>query len=437
MNSNVSIRAMTGFAAGALALAVCAFGAAQAAPEAKPAAAAAAKPAPTPPERLASESVAAVVNDELITTYDVRQRMRLIIASTGIQPNEQNLVQIQEQALRGLVEEHLQLQEAKKYKVDISDKEVEAAVANIAAQNGSTLTDLTAEFAKSGISLDSLRQQLKADMAWRRIVSGRYGSRIRVSSDRVKETLARIEASASKPQYLVSEIYLYAEGPEEQKAALDAAGRLLEEMKKGAPFPVVARQFSSAPTAASGGDLGWMRSGELRPELESVVQNMQIGFVSEPIPVAGGVYIVALRDKRDGQTPIERVHLKSLQVAAADTDAVKSLGRVRDNLRDCDSMDGAAKRVNGATANDLGEITTADLADDMRARVDGLAPGQASNVFTADGVAQVLMVCSRRKEASGMPSADEIEARLYDQELSMVARRWLRDLRRDSTIITR
>ncbi|MET0544974.1 MAG: peptidylprolyl isomerase [Caulobacterales bacterium] len=399
----------------------------------------AAKPSPSPAKDPtgAVEAISAIVNEDLITTYDVRQRMLLIIASTGIQPTEQNLKQIQDQALRSLIEENLQLQEAKKYDVKVTDKEVNASIAAIAQQNGTTMEVFQQNFAKSGINLDGLRQQLRADMAWRRIVNGRYGSRVRVSQERVKETLARIEASASKPQYLVSEIYLYAEGPTEQAQAQQAAARLLEEMKKGAPFPVVARQFSSAPSAAVGGDLGWMRSGELRPEIETAVQNMQPGFVSEPIPVSGGVYLVALRDKRMGQSAIERVTIKGLQITSTDTTSVKALERVRKDLKGCDSMDAATKRLSGASVVDFGELALSDLTPEMQNRISSLQAGQATNVFTEDGVPQLVMMCSRRKEATGLPTAEEVESRLYEQELTMIARRWLRDLRRDSTIITR
>ncbi len=385
----------------------------------------------------AVEAISAIVNEDLITTYDVRQRMLLIIASTGIQASEQNVKQIQDQALRSLIEEHLQLQEAKKYKVTVADKEVNSAISNIAKQNGATLEQFEQNFSKNGIDLETLRQQMRADIAWRRIVNGRYGSRVRVSEERIKETLSRIQANATKPQFLVSEIFLYADNPNDLTQAQQAAGRLLEEMKKGAPFPIVARQFSSAPSAAVGGDLGWMRSGELRPEVEAAIQNLQPGFVSEPITVPGGVYLIALRDKRDGQAVVDRVTIKGIQLQSADASAAKALERIRSSLRDCNAVDGAAKRVDGASVVDFGELALGDLTPQMKTRLENLQANQSTPVFAEDGVTQIITMCSRRQEAVGLPTAQEVESRLYEQELSMIARRWLRDLKRDSTIITR
>ncbi len=437
MRKHLQSLASVATAAAAFALSGAIF-TANAAPS-KPAASApkAAEQSPAAAPAGAVEAISAIVNEDLITTYDVRQRMLLIIASTGIQANDQNVKQIQDQALRSLIEENLQLQEAKKYKVEISDREVNAAIANIAKQNGATLEQFESNFSANGINLETLRQQMRADIAWRRIVNGRYGSRVRVSDDRIKETLSRIQANASKPQYLVSEIFIYADNPNDVPQAQMAAARLLEEMKKGAPFPVVARQFSSAPSAAVGGDLGWMRSGELRPEVEAAIQNMQPGFVSDPVTVPGGVYLIAMRDKRDGQAVIDRVTVKAIQLANNDSGSVRSLERVRPNLRDCNSLDGGAKRIDGATVVDFGELALGDLTPQMRSRLETLPANQSTAVFTEDGVTQLIMMCSRRQEAVGLPSSQEVENRLYEQELSMIARRWLRDLKRDSTIITR
>jgi peptidyl-prolyl cis-trans isomerase SurA len=64
------------------------------------------------------EGIAAVVNDQPITTLDVRDRMRLIISSAGVQPTEEMLARIQDQAIRGLVDETLQLQQAREFELE-------------------------------------------------------------------------------------------------------------------------------------------------------------------------------------------------------------------------------------------------------------------------------------------------------------------------------
>ncbi len=383
-----------------------------------------------------SEGVAAVVNDEVVSTFDVRQRAGLILASAGIEPTAETLKQVRTQALRALVDERLQIQEAREYDIKIEKAAVDDALADIARSNKSSVEDLGRELAGAGSGLQTLRQQLEADLAWRRLIGGRYGSRVRISKVQIQETLDRIVANSAKPQYLVSEILLPAEKPQEFEDATQAAKRLLEEMRRGVGFSMVARQFSSAPSAAAGGDLGWLSGAELRAEVRALVDVLRPGQVSEPVRAPNGIYIIALREKREGVDPqsLARVTLK--QVTAA-KEARAALDRGRKRVKGCEGMEAAIGAVAGLQVLDLGEVAETELADDMRARVVQTAAGEASALFdTPSGVSTVL-VCKREAVGGSVPSRDQIENRLYEQELALLSERYLRSLRRESTIITR
>ena len=388
------------------------------------------------------EGVAAIVNDEVISTFDVRQRALFILATSNIPITQENFSRVAEQALRALIEERLQIQEAREFRITIGDDDVDRTVEGLARQNGATRAQLEAELAGSGVSIATFREQLRAELAWQRLVGGRYGSRIRVSEDRVRDTIARIAASAARPRFLISEIFLEVESPDQQDVVYQGAIRLIDQMRAGAPFPAVARQFSAAASAAAGGDLGWVSSGELRPELEQVAASLAPGQLSTPIPVPGGFQILWVREKAEGQTATTRVTLREIIAPTGQNDeasaaAELALSRGGAALRSCDAAAGLAGSVNGRVI-DLGQTIEADLSDTYRAQIAAVAPGRASAPFrTREGV-HVLVVCARETEApQGLPSRDEIEDRLYQQELAMLSRRYLRDLRRDSAVITR
>lgn len=396
-----------------------------------------------PARSQAAEAVAAIVNDEVVSTYDVRQRMRFIIATTGIQPDEQTLPLIRDQALRALIDERLQLQEAKKFEATPQDADVDQEIARIAAGNGGTAAQLEQDLSRAGVGVSTFRDQVRAEIAWRRLVSGRYGSRIRVSNVQINETLSRIEANATKPQYLLREIFLDTETPEEQARAVVFARTLIDQVRQqNVPFAALAQQYSTSPSALQGGDLGWMLSGELRPEFETALQRLSppdgAPALSDPIEVPGGVYVLELRAKRQGANPPTRISLVQI-LARGDTEpTLRSLRSARERLRGCANAAEVARRAGGAAVNDLGEVEETTLAPDVQARVQGLKSGEASEPFAADGGGQILVVCSRRfADGSGVPGRDEIEDRLFDQQLGMFARRWLRDLRREASIQTR
>jgi peptidyl-prolyl cis-trans isomerase SurA len=391
--------------------------------------------APSPVAAQQAEAVAAIVNDDVISTFDVRQRALLILVSSGIQPTQESFQRVQGQALRSLIDESLQLQEAKQFKLEISEREIDNSFAGLARNNNTTAEGLRQELAKGGIGVGTLRRQLKAEMAWQRLVGGRFGSRVRVSDVQVRDTLARIAANASKTQYLLSEIFLPAESESELGDATSAAARLIEEMGKGAPFGAVARQFSVAPSAAAGGDLGWITQAELRAELQGAVSALQPGQISTPVRSSAGIYIIALRDLRAGQNAkaTERVALRQVTAPRAERIAME---RVVRRVGACAELERAMAPVKGAVVVDLRDSPVSELSDDVTKRIEGLKAGEASAVYDQGDNVAALVVCAREQSSDG-PTRQEVEDRLYDQELAMLSQRYLRNLRRESTIINR
>lgn len=391
----------------------------------------------TPAAAQMAEGVAAIVNDEVISTYDVRQRASLLLASSAIEPSPENMQRAAQQALRDLVDERLQIQEAASYEISPTDAQINATLSDIARSNNSTAPELLRQLTEAGINPVTLRQQIRADIAWRRLINGRYGSRVRISDVEVRETLERIAAGAQRAQFLVSEIFLPAETEAEFQEMETGAMRLLQEMQRGAPFPLVARQFSAAPTAASGGDLGWVGAGELRPEVQAIVDRLQPGQVSNPVRTPEGVYLIALRERREGRpvtAPVVRIGLLQVTVPSAQRSALE---RARARISSCEAIGGALSSVEGADIINLGETAESDLSDTVRSQVSGLNAGQTSAVTAAGDTASMFVVCSRAETNTGMPSRAEVENRLFEQELALLAQRYLRDLRREATIITR
>jgi peptidyl-prolyl cis-trans isomerase SurA len=395
-----------------------------------PAAAPAARPA------INAAGVAAIVNDEVISTYDVNQRAALLLAGSGIEPSREALERARAQGLRDLIDERLQMQEAAERKVKVEAADVDRSLSDIARQNNTTPESLRNDLAANGISIQTLRQQIETDIVWRRLVGGRFGSRIRISRVQIDDALARITANAAKPQALVSEILIGAETEADFEQADAIATRLLQEIRNGAPFQNVARQFSSAASSAAGGDLGWLAQGELRPELQAIVDQLQPGQVSRPVRAAGGIYILAVRDKRAGvdRAAVTRIALRQVSAPKGSRTALE---RAMRRVPGCDGLEAAVSGVTGAAVVDLGEATESELSTEVRARIEGVDDGAASSVAENGDSVNALVVCARQSSGGGVPSRDEIEDRLFDQELAMLSQRYLRNLRRDSTIITR
>lgn len=391
--------------------------------------------------------IAAVVNDEVISRYDLDQRVGLVMATAGIPPTPENVNRIQSQVLRGLVDERLQLQEARRLEIEVTEEEISEALERIAARNDMTPEDIEEYLSDSDVSILTLRTQLVSDLAWNKVVSRRFGPLVQIGDDEISEVISRLEADANKPTYLVSEVLLTFDNPSQEAEILDGASRLVEQLRQGAPFPAVAQQFSQSSSAATGGDIGWVQAGQLQPTLTAALEGMQIGAISDPIRSVNGVYILQLRSKKEGLGPDPmRSQLQLAKIVfplaptAPDSEVRRLAGQAQQFVREfksCARLDEMSNLLQGANVSPPRNVAAGQLQPELRQAVMSREAGDVlPPVRSPEGI-ELLAICDRKDDQGGLPTRDSIEDNLFAQQLSMMARRHLRDLRRDAVVETR
>lgn len=380
-------------------------------------------------------AVAAVVNDAVVTTFDVRQRIKLMLISSGGQIPAEAMPQVQAQALRDLIEERLKLQETAEYDLEVSEPEIMDELGMMAAQSNLTTDQLIQTLEGAGISINSLKEQVKSQIAWPQLVQGRYRDRIRVNEDEIETTLERMREDASKEQFLVSEICIPVDNPAQAQQYYQGSMQLIEQMRRGVPFTVVAQQFSACTTAAVGGDLGWVRAGELPEELDNALRALPTGSVTNPIPSEGAFMILAVRDKRAATVAGEPTF--TLGYASAD----KSLGNAAahaalEKISTAEICSGRALRVDlgpGVGYSLLENVTLPQIDERFRPFVEDLNREEQSIVIEAEGAYHTVYVCDK-DEGLGLPSRDALENRIYSRQLERISQQYLRDIERDSMV---
>ncbi|HYD27121.1 peptidylprolyl isomerase [Brevundimonas sp.] len=398
-----------------------------------------AAPAPTPQFQMA-EGVLATVNDSVITGFDLRQRMLLLIAMTQVQPTPENIPAIQQEALNALIDERLQVQELANYEdLKVTDEEVDQEIAAMAQEVGATPQAYLSYLQAGGIRPQTLREQVRTQIGWQQLVGGRFQGRARVSKGAVDAAMRQISEAASKKQYLIGEIYIEAARVGGQQAAMNGAAQLVQQMVQGAPFQAVAQQFSAAPSASRGGDAGWVVAGTVNPILQTAMDQLEVGQLSRPIPVEGGVYIIYMRDKRDG-TAASLVQLKQVMVELPETAseaevaaAAQRLEAIRPQLT-CDTMLQRATSEQGLLGADLGEADVQNLAPQFQQVARSAPVGTVSTPVRTPLGLHLLAVCGRRAGGIEAPDPRVIENQLFRQNLANLARRYMRDLRADALI---
>ncbi len=386
-----------------------------------------------------------IINGEVVTGTDIDQRVALIVAASGGKIGPEELDRLRQQVLRNLMDETLQIQEARAQDMTVDEAEVDASYERIARQNfGQEPKALDAYLVKIGSSPNSLKRQIRGELSWQRLLRRNVTPFVNVSEDEVRETITRQEAARGSDEFRVGEIFLSANS-ENRAAVLANAMKIVEQLQKGASFVGYARQFSEASTASVGGDLGWIRGGVLPPELDQVILTLQPGQLAGPVEVRGGFSIVLLIDKRKVLTADPRdatLNLKQIAITfPAGTTEAQATAKAQDfaarikAAKGCAAADSVAGSLGAEVVNNEA-IKARDLPGPLQELVLGLQLGETTPPFGSitDGV-RVLMLCGRDDpKAGGAPSFDEVQSQLEDERINRRAQTYMRDLRRDAVI---
>ena len=431
-----------------LALALCSGAASQAQVHRRQAAV---KPPPTAPGQTPEKSpemrIAAVVNDEVISIFDLVSRMRMVMLSSNIADTAEMRQRIGTQVLHSLIDEKLELQEAKRQNVVATDSEVNNGLQQIEKQNNMKSGQLNEYLKARGIDRAALVDQLTAGIVWAKLVRRQAAQTTDVTDEEVDEALKRVKEHAREPQSRVAEIFLAVDNPAQDGEVRSLAERLTQQMRQGSRFSAIAQQFSQSATAAVGGDIGWLRPDQLSPELGKAVSALRPGELSAPVRVAGGYYLLLVVDRRSGNTGSEQDTIYDIvQVVfalparaseAARRAALSEAASIRTAAKDCPSLLKIGKEKAPQLSSE-GQLRANSISPEMRTLVNRLSIGQVSEPIVQKNGVGVIMVCGKNSAGGGGEVTREaITESLLRQRLDTVARRYLRDLRRNAYVDVR
>ncbi|GEO81670.1 peptidylprolyl isomerase [Pararhodospirillum oryzae] len=394
-----------------------------------------------PAQPLAGERIVAVVNEDAISGRDLAARMD-IVAATSRLPNIPEVRQrLAPQILRALIDETLKLQETRRANISVGPDDIAQGVERLERQNNLPPGGLEKAFKAAGLNWDSLVRQVRAEMGWIKVVQASLVPRVSVSDDEISLYEANLRRNLGQPEYLVADIFLAVDDPAQDGEVRAAANRLIEQMREGANFAALARQFSRGPSAQRGGDLGWVGPGDVDQDVLAVLRQMNPGNLSQPVRAFGGYHILLMRDRRlagAGQGASFPV-LSRVIVAEEGPRALPAAKRASvmerlKTVRGCEAFNALAREV-GPPSGPMGPVDPQRLPVEVRDVVSHLEIGEPSAPLPSEGVLAVVMVCERPQ--GGMPDRSTIRERLAQQKLEGLAQRRLRDLRQQAIIDVR
>lgn len=392
-------------------------------------------------------NIAAVVNDDVISAFDLGQRVQLTIIETNLPNNIQTQQRVAPSVLRRLINEKLHIQEATRIGIEISDDDIDAAIRSMETRINLPSGGMPQFLERRGVDPDILREKVRAEESWKRVVSALFRNLVTVSEVEVNDIIEEKNARKGKTEYLTAEIFL-AYDDRSRSQVRQSADQLIAQLRGGATWVQIAQNFSDSVSASRGGLLDWKLAEEFHPDVAAAIEPLQNNQVSTPVPTEDGIYIVTMRNKRTatgitGTVPDPTVQLRQvhLPITAGADEATVSQAMSRAQIMvasadSCEAFSQVGAESGSSLSGELGEFKTSQLSPQLRDTVAALALNTPSTpIRTADGVI-VLMVCSRSGVVQDplAEARDSIRIQLLNERLGRFANQHEQKLRREAFI---
>lgn len=400
--------------------------------------------APPPPALSQEVRIVAVVNGDVITTGDVRGRARLFAINIGRQVDAATLQRLGPQVTRLLIEERLRLQEVQRRGVPVTDEDVATAIADIETRNNLPRGGLVAQLRRAGVDPRVLYDQIRTQIGWSRLVRATLGPAAEPTQAEAEAFVRNYLARTGEPEFLVSEIFIPVDDPANEAETRRFVDDVVNQLRRGTPFPVAAAQFSQAQSALQGGDLGWVRAEELDPQVADIVRQMPPGAIANPIRVPGGFQLVQLRQRRTiGRDDAAFITIRQaflpftsrLDPQRPTPQQIQTLERAQAIRGGCPGVEAAARAANSPRPADPGGPLRVDQLPPQLREVLNTIPtgGQSQPLVTPEGIL-VFAVCARETRNVAEMTPQQAAQLILRDRVELVSRQLQRDLRRRAQI---
>ena len=392
------------------------------------------------------QRIAAIVNDELITEYDLEARLKFVVFSTRLPNKPEVRKRIRLQVLRSLIDEKLRLQETRRRNIAVSKREIKRAKHLIERQNRLPKNTLGQFLGARNIPVETLEARLRATVAWTKLVRKRLRPRITIGEDEIDEVIDRIRSRQGETEFNLNEILLSIDHPTEEASVYKMALRIIQQVRVGADFSAIARQFSQSATGAAGGKVGWIQESELSSVARKAVSKIKPGELTTPIRAVGGYRILMLKDVRKGEealrTPVI-VGLREILLPLHNSSTASEIkakldlaNNIDKKIKSCAEFNVVADMVGSIKSTKLARYRLDQLNPRIRSAVKTVSLGKFSRPMRMPNGIMVIMVCERKggHKKQKLPSRTAVSERLLRDRLTLMIRRYMRDIRLSAII---
>ena len=284
-----------------------------------------------------------------------------------------------------------------------------------------------------------MKKQIESQIIWTKLLSKKVRPQIVITDREIEEKLEHISNVSGISELDISEIVLSVDSPSDLKRIRSLAEKLHDEIKNGADFASIAKEFSHSSTASSGGSLGVIREEHAPKEIISKVRNLQVGEISLPFYVNSKYYIIKLNERRalvDDPTTVKNFKLKHAFISIKPDASQKEVLAIKDNViknakkyTSCKDFNVFAKNIGSTIDTETIAINIDNMNPEIRPAIVKTPVDSLSPPVPAPNGVHIFGVCDKEKPESSLVLKDKLKEMIFRRKLDLQAQRYLQKLR--------
>ena len=384
--------------------------------------------------------IAAIVGDEIISSSDVAERRDLLMATNNVPRTIENQKRMTPRVLQSLIDENIQMQEARRLSISVNEKEMETAIGNLEEARRLPAGSMKKTLEAQGLSVRSLEEQIRAQLAWTKVVQRKLRREVSISDDEIARAQQAAAADPGAPQVKIAAISVLVLKPGDEQAAGEFAQAIIDKLKAGMPMNQMLMTLNGRPDVRISPP-GWVDEEKLQPAMQQAIRTMQPGEVTPPLKSMNTFQIIQVLERRIAKKVPESTEMviKEMVLATPAKPDAKSLTALREQVETLgrnpgDCMSDAVAPGSPAKVK-FSRVTYGSLPPELKPIVADLGVTEVSQPLTSPNAVRLFMLCERIDPGMGnLPPAAEVRRQLFNEKIELEAEKHLRNLKRDTFI---
>tara|TARA_X000000950_G_scaffold234403_1_gene284329 strand:+ start:2595 stop:3815 length:1221 start_codon:yes stop_codon:yes gene_type:complete len=373
------------------------------------------------------EGLIVSVDSEAVTTYDLSERIKIVLKSLNLEDNIKNRDSVRDRVLELLILEKIKKIESQKFNIVISDEELEQFIAKLYDFPVDEYEKFKIFLEQQNIDIDVIKEQLKAELMWKKFTRQKFSSKITINKSEVDTLASNLINKVGKVEYNYSEILFKNVIENDWKTTKKRMNKVLSLLESKSSFDLIAKNFDENISTTNLEKNRWVLEDNLDENLKNVLDKLDVGEVKSEIKIKNGYKILKLNQKRI--FGLETFTYSFIKFSSFNRD----LNDLRSKNITCDSKednfnfeDISFVTLENIRANEISEI----FRDELR-KTD---VGFFTNVIEISGENNILLICDKLDKENQVVNREKIETKIFSEKFNQLSNTYLTNLRKNINV---